>query len=171
MESRAKLLGHAIHPMLIVFPLGLLSTALIFDILYYPTDNDALGTAAFFMIAAGIIGGLVAAAFGLWDWLHIPEGTRAKQVGLLHGGGNVVVVPLFLISWLLRLRTPNHAANPFGFVLEIIAVGIALVTAWLGGELVQRLGVGVEPGANLDAPSSLSNASPTAGAPRTPRPV
>lgn len=172
MESRAKLLGHAIHPMLIVFPLGLLATSLIFDILYYPTDNDALATAAFFMIAAGIIGGLVAAVFGLWDWLHIPEGTRAKQIGLLHGGGNVVVVLLFLISWLLRLRTPNHVANTFGFVLEIIAVGIALVTGWLGGELVEQLGVGVNPGANLNAPSSLSgtNAAPSYGqSPQTPR--
>jgi uncharacterized membrane protein len=31
MESRAKLAGHAIHPMLIVFPLGLLTTAVVFD--------------------------------------------------------------------------------------------------------------------------------------------
>ena len=31
MESRAKLAGYAIHPMLIVFPLGLPATAVIFD--------------------------------------------------------------------------------------------------------------------------------------------
>jgi uncharacterized membrane protein len=168
MESRIKLFGHAIHPMLIVFPLGLLSTALLFDILYYPTDNDALAAAAFFMIAAGIVGGLVAAAFGLWDWLAIPDGTRAKQVGLLHGGGNVVVVLLFLVSWLMRIGAEDHKANIFGLVLEIIAVGIALATAWLGGELVERLGVGVDRGANLDAPSSLSSASSTPGPTRRP---
>lgn len=171
MESKAKLFGHAIHPMLIAFPLGLLATALIFDILYYPTNNDALATAAFFMIAAGIIGGLLAAVFGLWDWLHIPDGTRAKQVGLLHGAGNVVVVLLFLISWLLRLRTPNHEANPFGLVLQIIAIGIALVTAWLGGELVEQLGIGVNPGANLNAPSSLSDTRPASGYGQVSRPT
>ena len=33
MESRAKLFGHPIHPMLIVFPLGLLAAAVIFDII------------------------------------------------------------------------------------------------------------------------------------------
>jgi len=38
----------------------------------------------------------------------------------------------------------------------VIGVLAALVTGWLGGELVDRLGVGVDPGANLDAPSSLS---------------
>ena len=31
MESRAKLLGHPIHQMLIVFPLGLLAMAVIFE--------------------------------------------------------------------------------------------------------------------------------------------
>lgn len=32
----------------------------------------------------------------------------------------------------------------------------SLVTGWLGGELVERLRVGVDDGAHLDAPSSLS---------------
>lgn len=169
MESKAKAFGHAIHPMLIVFPLGLFATALIFDIIYYPTNNDLLGTASFYMIAAGVIGGLAAAIAGAWDWLAVPEGTRAKRVGLLHGGGNVVMVALFIISWLLRLGTPQHTVTIASFILEIIGIGIALVTAWLGGELVERLGVGVDPDANLNAPSSLSGNSLAPDMTRTPR--
>jgi hypothetical protein len=46
-------------------------------------------------------------------------------------------------------------------VLSIIGVCIALVTGWLGGELVDRLGVGVDEGAYVNAPSSLR--SQTAG--------
>jgi uncharacterized membrane protein len=38
MESRAKLLGHPIHQMLIVFPLGLLATAVIVDVIYFAGD-------------------------------------------------------------------------------------------------------------------------------------
>jgi uncharacterized membrane protein len=156
MESRARALGHPIHPMLIVFPLGLLAMSLIFDILFYITNAPGLATAAFWNIIAGIVMGLIAAVFGLWDWLAIPSTTRAKRIGLLHGGGNVVVVGLFFISWLLRLGTVNHEPNGVGFVLEILAVILALFTAWLGGELVDRLGVGISQGANLNAPSSLS---------------
>src|SRR5215218_5287412 len=103
MESKAKLFGHPIHQMLIVIPLGLLATATVFDILYLFTGNGALATVAFWNILAGILGGLLAAVFGLIDWLAIPDGTRAKQIGLLHGGGNVVIVGLFAVSWLLRL--------------------------------------------------------------------
>ena len=50
MESRIKLLGHPIHPMLIVFPLGLLSTAVVFDVLYVVTGNVDLSTFAFWAL-------------------------------------------------------------------------------------------------------------------------
>ena len=65
MESKAKLLGHPIHPMLIVFPLGLLATSLIFDIIALAADNATLFIASYWLIAAGVIGGLLAAIFGL----------------------------------------------------------------------------------------------------------
>ena len=106
MESKAKLLGHPIHPMLIVFPLGLLATAVIFDVVALAMRNGAWSGIAFYLIAAGVIGG-VAAVFGMVDWLAIPSGTRAKAIGLWHGAGNVVVVLLFGLSWFLRRETPN----------------------------------------------------------------
>jgi uncharacterized membrane protein len=142
--------------MLIVFPLGLLATALFFDVIALVLNRHAgLFTAAFYMIAAGVISGLVAAVFGLIDFLAIPKGTRAKRVGLLHGGGNVVVVVLFAASWLLRRSAPSDPAT-IAILLGAIGAALATVTGWLGGELVDRLGVGVDEGANLDAPSSLS---------------
>ena len=154
MEARAKILGHPIHQMLIVFPLGLLATSFFFDIGFLTLHKISLALASYWMIAAGIIGGLAAAVFGLIDWLAIPAGTRAKRIGLWHGGGNVVVVVLFLASWWLRRAA--HASPPMtAIVLSAAAVCIALVTGWLGGELVDRLGVGVHDGANLNAPSSL----------------
>jgi uncharacterized membrane protein len=158
MESRAKLAGHPIHPMLIVFPLGLLATAVIFDIIGLATGNSQWHGISFWMIAAGIVGGLLSAVFGLVDWLAIPDGTRAKQIGLWHGLGNVVVTLLFAISWWLRRPEPANASG-LAIGLGIVAVLLALVTGWLGGELVDRLGVGVDDGANLNAPSSLSGRS------------
>jgi uncharacterized membrane protein len=164
MESRAKLFGHPVHPMLIVLPLGLLSAAVVFDIVYLITGSDVFSAVAFWNIAAGIVGGLTAALFGAWDWLHIPRGTRAKRIGLWHGGGNVVVVALFSVSWLLRLGGGEpYEPSLFAYVLSFVGVGLAAVTSWLGGELVDRLGVGVDPGANLDAPSSLSGGPADAG--------
>jgi len=154
MESRAKLLGHPIHQMLIVFPLGLLAMALIFDIIHLATGVGYWSEIAYWMIAAGIIGGLVAAPFGLIDWLGIPANTRAKRIGAWHGGGNLIVVLLYAASWWFRRAEPQ---NPMmlAYMLSFGGGLIALVTGWLGGELVARLSVGVDPGAHVDAPSSL----------------
>lgn len=157
MESRAKLVGHSIHKMLIVFPLGLLATAVIFDIISLWTKHTAWADAAYHMIAAGIIGGLAAAVFGLVDWLGIPANTRANRIGVLHGLGNVVVVLLFAISWFLRRGAPS-APSAGALTFSFVGVLLALVTGWLGGELADRLGVGIDDGANLNAPSSLSGA-------------
>ncbi len=156
MESKAKLLGHPIHQMLIVFPLGLLATAVVFDVIYLATDNPTWTTVAYYMIAAGIIGGLLAAPFGYIDWHAIPANTRAKTVGLAHGVGNLIVVVLFLVSWLLRRDAPEQP-DALALLLSFAGAGLALVTAWLGGELVARLGVGVYDDANLNASNSLSH--------------
>ncbi len=155
MESKAKILGHAIHPILIVFPLGLLATGVIFDVIYLIRGNPVMATVAYWMIAAGIIGGFLAALPGWIDWFAIPSGTRAKSVGLIHGLGNTLVLLLFIGSWWLRRDAPERP-EMLDHILAFAGAGLALVTGWLGGELVERLGVGVDNGAHLDAPSSLS---------------
>ena len=155
MESRAKLLGHPIHQMLIVFPLGLLAMAVIFDVLAIVLAEGYWSEIAFWMIASGVVTGLLAAPFGAIDWLAIPSGTRAKRIGAVHGIGNVLVVLLFALSWLMRSdapRMPEIAALALSFGGGFLA----LYTGWLGGELVDRLAVGVDDGAHVDAPSSLS---------------
>ncbi len=160
MESKAKFLGHPVHPMLIVFPLGLLATAVIFDVIALSRGASYLFNAAYWMILAGLVGGMIAALFGLIDWRAIPAGTRAKSVGFWHGAGNVLVILFFATSWWLRRPAPDDPSKA-ALAFSFIAVIISLVTSWLGGELVDRLGVGVDPDAHLNAPNSLSKRSAT----------
>ena len=104
MESRAKVLGHPVHQILIVFPLGLLSTTVAFDALRLVTGNEKWSVASHKMLGAGLISAVVAAPFGLIDWVAIPEGTRAKRIGMWHGLGNLAVAGLFGASWLPKPR-------------------------------------------------------------------
>jgi uncharacterized membrane protein len=155
MESRAKLFGHPIHQALIAFPLGLLAMAVIFDFAAIASNNPYWAEIAYWMMASGLITALIAAPFGVVDWLAIPSGTRAKTIGGLHGGGNLLVIILFGCSWLIRREapaSPDAVARVLSFTGGLLALG----TGWLGGELVDRLGIGVDDGANPNAPSSLS---------------
>jgi uncharacterized membrane protein len=170
MKNGVKLLGHPVHPMLVVFPLGLLPTAVFFDVVHLATDAPRWAELAFWMIAAGIVGALAAAVFGWLDWFAIPSGTRAKRIGLWHGLGNVVVVGLFAASWILRYRAAELPSTT-ALLLSFAGIGLALVTGWLGGELVDRLGVGVDEGANVNAPSSLGDRSRPGGFPGTAHPA
>jgi uncharacterized membrane protein len=162
-ESRAKLFGHPIHPILIPFPLGLLVTSFIFDIIYLITDNDAFSVAAFWMIAAGVIGGLAAAVFGAIDFSRVPDGTRAHSIGVWHAVLSVSMVVLFAVSWLLRVDDPAEP-GVIPILLSLVGATLAGATGWFGGELVGRLGMGVHEGAHLDAPSSLSGRPAREGA-------
>ena len=150
-----KIAGHLIHPMLVVFPLGLLTTSVVFDVIGLVSRDTMWHGMAFWIIAAGIVGGLLAAVPSTIDYLGLPRNTRARSVGFYHGLGNLVVVVLYLASWLWRRPNPLDPTTG-AFVLSVVGIGLALVTGWLGGELVERLGVGVDEGANLNAPSSLS---------------
>jgi uncharacterized membrane protein len=169
METKVKFAGHPVHPMLVVFPLGLLATAVVFDVIFLISSNSQWALVSYYMIGAGVLGGLAAALFGWLDWTAIPSGTRAKRIGLWHGLLNVAVMGLFALSWLLRGENP--ATPPTGAVVAGLAgAAVTVIAAWLGGELVDRLGVGVDEGAHLDSPSSLSELPAGANLGRASRP-
>ncbi len=157
MESNAKIAGHPAHPILIVFPLGLLATSVIFDGVYLYTGTAAFALVSYWMLFSGLVGGFVAAIPGLIDWFAIPKGTRARRVGLIHGLGNVLVMILFGVSWVFRNQatSPGHVPTMLALILSFTGFGLAVITGWLGGELVNRLGVGVDDTAHLNASSSL----------------
>lgn len=163
MEARMKLFGHPVHQMLIVLPLGLLTGAVIFDVLRLLTGRSEWALVAYWLIPVGVASGLLAAVFGFADWTKIPRGTRARRVGAVHGLGNVAVVLLFALSWLLR-RGSAEDPETLAIVLALAGGGLSLLTGWLGGELVGRLGIGVDDHAHPDAPSSLSG-RPASAAP------
>jgi uncharacterized membrane protein len=159
MESRVKLFGHPVHPMLIVFPAGLFTAAVIMDILYLIFGNPVLATVSFYMIIIGVVGGLLAAVFGFIDWSALPNNSRARNFGRWHGIGNFVIVVLFALSWFLRRGSPNFIPDGLAMMLSFVGILLALITLWIGGELVYRLGVAVDRGANVNAPSSLKEPS------------
>jgi uncharacterized membrane protein len=137
-QARARIFGIPLHQILIVFPLGLLATSFFFDLGYLLTRRMELGIVASWLIFAGVIGGAAAALFGIIDYSAIPRNTRARRVGAIHGGGNLVVALLFAGSWLLRRDAPGH---PEALEIALSACGVLLtvITGWLGSELADRM--------------------------------
>ena len=136
----ARIAKHPIHPMLVVLPLGLWIAALAFDIVYAITSAPVWRTLAFWNIAAGIIGALLAAVPGFVDYLDLDG--RARRIATYHMVLNLAAVALFAVNWYVRTRVPANSSWPL--VLSVIGVVGVIVSGWLGGELVYRERVGVE---------------------------
>jgi uncharacterized membrane protein len=166
MQARIRALGHPVHPMLVMFPLALFITGTVFDLARFIGGNDTFGEVGFWTIAAGLAGAVLAALTGLADFTRIPARTRAKRVGRVHGGLNALMTVLFLVAWLIRLGNDYYAGG-VSFGLQVAGVAVGGVAAWLGGELVDRLGIGVADDANANAPSSLDGQARARGGVRS----
>jgi len=156
MAGKINFLGHPVHPMLIVFPLGLLPTAVACDFIYLLRNNPNWAHISYWLVAAGVLSGIVAAVFGFADWLALPAGTRAKRLGVWHLVVNDIMLVLFAISWWIRRSAPDHP-TPLAIGLGVAALLFGGIGGWLGGELVYRLSVGVDFDAHINSPSSLSS--------------
>ena len=95
--------GHPLHPVLVTVPIGAWVASFGFDIATRVADEaDVFAKGAFWLIALGVLGALVAAMIGFLDLFAIPTGTTAFRTGLLHMSLNLVVVTLFAVSWVIR---------------------------------------------------------------------
>ncbi|GAA2491940.1 DUF2231 domain-containing protein [Winogradskya humida] len=138
MDSRLRIAGQAVQPVLVMFPLGLFSMAVLFDLGNLLGAPDILGALAYWNVVAGLIGGVLAAVAGAIDLMFVPNGTPAKRIGVLQGLANMGVLILFAVILMLRMSHPDRVAGGGIFAVELLALVGAVFGAWYGGELVNR---------------------------------
>ncbi len=135
--SRAAILGHPIHPMLIPFPLAFLTGALLTDLAFWATVDPFWARASVWLLGVGLLTGLVAGAVGAVDYFGVPR-VRALRLGQIHAYGNAAALVLALGNWLTRLGDPVAAVLPSGLILSLLIAVVLGVTGWAGGELSYR---------------------------------
>jgi uncharacterized membrane protein/nitrite reductase/ring-hydroxylating ferredoxin subunit len=144
MKSKANIKGHPVHPMLVVFPIAFFIGTLLFDVLGRIYEQADLITTAYYLEIAGVIGGLITAIPGIIDYLFtIPPKSSAKKRGTQHGIINVITVVIFAFVWFYRQRADSSPAVIL--ILESIGVIAIGFSGWLGGTLVYRNQIGVDP--------------------------
>lgn len=163
MESRASIAGHPIHPMLVVFPIGLFVFSFVCDLVFLGTGDILWSDIAYYTIAGGIIGAVAAAVPGAIDLFSMPS-SRMRSIGIVHMTINLVVVALFAINFWMRGTADPAAAGPIW--LSGIGVALLAVSGWLGGEMVYVHGAGVSPDAGDEHAYQRTGAGRTHTAPR-----
>lgn len=142
MSSPASIGKHPMHPMLVVFPIGLWIFSFVCDLIHLlVSPNPIWSDVAFYCIGGGIVGALLAAIPGFIDYLSLTD-TRTKKIATYHLVLNLVGVVLFAANFGLRYAGDRGASLPI-ILSAITLVGVG-ISGWLGGELVYVHGVGVE---------------------------
>ncbi len=142
MASPASIVKHPIHPMLVAFPIGLLVFSLICDLIQLIGWGGAVwADVAFYTMAGGIVGALLAAVPGMIDLLSLSG--RPKTIGIWHMRINLLVVVIFATDF--WLRTTGVAMSNTPILLSVIGVALLGISGWLGGQMVYVHAVAVEP--------------------------
>jgi uncharacterized membrane protein len=144
MRTPASIARHPVHPMLVPFPIGLWVFSFICDLIFaYGSGAPIWKTLALYTMIGGLIGALAAAIPGLIDLLSLPA--EPRKTAIMHMSINLTVVVLFAINaWLRYSGGDAGAASSTPVWLSLIAIGLLLISGWLGGKMVYESGVAVD---------------------------
>ena len=141
-RSKASLAGHPLHPVFIVFPAAFLIGLLASDLAFGVTRDPFWARASLWLALAGLVMGCIAGLLGIIELVGVRR-VRELPAAWIHGLGNVAVLVLTFFNVFDRWANPGAFILPAGLELSAITAAILLVTAWLGGELTYRYGIGV----------------------------
>jgi uncharacterized membrane protein len=147
MRTPASIAGHPIHPMLVPIAIGGFLLSFAFDVICLVSGTPSpnlWNQLAYYTMLGGIAGALLAALPGLVDLLSLPAGP-IKKTALTHMGINLTVVALY--AWNAWIRHNDPKSVPI--LLSLVAIGLLLVSGWLGGKMVYEAGVGVTPSSEI----------------------
>jgi uncharacterized membrane protein len=142
-KSTASVAGHPIHPMLVPFPIVCFIGAWLTDIAYANTYDPAWATSSSWLLTVGLIMAVFAVIAGAIDYFS-DSPIRSYPAAKVHVIGNIVALVLTIINAFVHSRDGYTSVVPTGITLSTIVVVILGVTAWTGGTLVYRHGVGVK---------------------------
>jgi uncharacterized membrane protein len=148
MSTPATIAKHPLHPMLVVFPIGLWIFSLISDFVFLLGGDVRWNDVAFYTMAGGLIGALVAAVPGFFDMFSISD-PKVGKLAWNHMILNLIAVAIFALNFYLRLGNTPGAILPI--VLSVAGVLLIAVSGWLGGEMVYVYGMGVQQSAGTSA--------------------
>ena len=128
--------------MLVALPIGLWVFSIVSDLIFKvgfgsPVWNDV----AFYTLAGGIIGALIAALPGFIDLMGL-RNPKTMTIAIWHMFINLLVVALYCFNFWMRMHRPPGDNLPI--VLSAIGIVLIIISGWLGGELVYVRGVAVK---------------------------
>jgi len=133
-----------LHPLVVHFPIALLTVAMFCEIGARLSGRESLRTAAYWNLVFGVLLTAAAVASGLFAENDVPGNTVAHATLESHESSAFITLSLFALIFLLRVVRRGELYQRFSllFLGAMIVAWLSLVaTSYYGGELVYRHGV------------------------------
>jgi nitrite reductase/ring-hydroxylating ferredoxin subunit/uncharacterized membrane protein len=154
-------LGHPLHPLLTDLPIGFWTSAFVLDLVGGKRSRRASTE----LVAFGVLAAVPTALTGAADWGDTTGPPR--RIGLVHALANSAALACYAASWWSRV----HGRHARGVALGFVGAGAATVGGYLGGHLLQSMGVGVDETAIRRPPTEWTRVATAAEASETPHRV
>lgn len=137
-----------IHPIVVHFPIALLTAALLLDLLGIVLREDRIHHAAWWALLLGTVGAAAAVAAGLQAEESVFHPDAALEVLSTHETLGITTLTIFLFALLWRNLAGGglpRPGRPVYLLLTALGVASLLAAGYMGGRLVYEFGVGVRP--------------------------
>jgi nitrite reductase/ring-hydroxylating ferredoxin subunit/uncharacterized membrane protein len=125
-------LGHPVHAALTDLPIGVMTVAIVLDVIGQPVAADVA-------VLVGVLSIVATAVSGLADYADV-DGT-ARSRATVHATVMTTALVIFLVSLVMRAGNPADRAVPIG--LLVIGYLVLTLGAEIGGDLVYLIGTNV----------------------------
>lgn len=142
-RSTAQIAGHPLHPMMVPIPIAGFLFALGTDLAFQLTGDERWAEASKWLLGAGLVGAMGAAATGFTDYLG-DERVKKLPSANQHMIANLSLVAVQAANLGLRLTNKQEAMPSGAPWLSGLAAALVGYSGWLGGELSYRHRVGVQ---------------------------
>ncbi|MFR9776899.1 DUF2231 domain-containing protein [Micromonospora sp. MS34] len=138
MESRLRVQGNPIQPMLVTFPFGLFVCAAVFDLADVAGGPAFFGEVGYWTAVAALVAAALATVAGMVDLWDVRAG-GFRRTAVMFNLANAAMAALFLLSCLMRAHAPQRGATGLELAVELLALATGSVGVWLGARLMRQL--------------------------------
>ena len=150
MQSRLRVQGHPIQPMLVTFPMGLFVSAAVFDFTDVIGGPAFLGEVGYWTGVAALVAAALTVVAGMIDLWDVP-GDRTRRTAIAFNLANAAMAGMFLVACLVRAQSPQRGASVAILVAELVALAIGGVGVRLGARLMRQFDAGRTEAGSFDA--------------------
>ncbi|MDG4797372.1 DUF2231 domain-containing protein [Micromonospora sp. WMMD1082] len=150
MQSRLRVQGHPIQPMLVTFPYGLFVCAALFDLADVAGGPVFLGEVGYWTAVAALVAAALTTLAGMVDLWDVPP-DRTRRTAITFNLVNAGMAGLFLLSCLIRADASHRGASPVLLVVELLALVVGGLGVRLGARLMRHFEAGHGEAASFDA--------------------